>query len=662
MNATLFDAVHADPWAEQLVDLPSLNADASAAIEESIVRQRDVARTKPNELRSFSLVVVGPPGAGKTHLFARLRGRLGPKDVFVHIRPLLNSEMTARFVLYEIAKQLGYATLGSRQIDALVGSLLAHLEGAGSSFPRTFVEEVARLDDAERARRLDEVIEQVLAIWQDLDESYLRRLLAVPFGSAAMQRAGLAWLSGRECDDAQLARLGASSSLEESAVIPALRTLAAVASLGAPIVLVFDQLENLIDGDESKSRLLAYANLAAELVDSARGVVLVHMAIDTEWSRALEPALGGSHRSRIAMRTKSLSLPTRAEREELLRLWAARLPNPAAPFPWPFGERRVLRWCTAPGITPRMLLVECRTALEAGGTDESTEEAAPGEVRDGDGSKARDGAHDALAAEWERQLEEARRALDEVNQEGQCADPARLADGFAVASAFAPPLTVKVKLREPAQLTWGTAAGTVRMALLHQNQPRSLGASLAKLTGLAEKGPVLALRERTRDLPPTWKDTLAKRAAFVAKSHARWVSFEREDAARLLALASLLAAARSGDVTDLIGRKIALEAVRKWVAEALGVPHWPVLVTITAPAEHELDELVEPVGSPATAHAGAAMTVLLRLRVASLDRLVRETARVDRTATRSSVMLELERGRDRVQWVGTALVCIRGEA
>src|SRR5580658_8605702 len=166
MNATLFDAVHADPWDEQLVDLPSLNADASAAIEESIVRQRDVARTKPNELRSFSLVVVGPPGAGKTHLFARLRQRLGPKAVFVHIRPLLNSEMTARFVLQEIAKQLSYATMGLRQTDALVGSLLAHLGGAPAQFPRAFLDDLAHLDGPERTRHLEDALESVLATWQ----------------------------------------------------------------------------------------------------------------------------------------------------------------------------------------------------------------------------------------------------------------------------------------------------------------------------------------------------------------------------------------------------------------------------------------------------------------------------------------------------------------
>jgi hypothetical protein len=663
MNATLFDAVHADPWAEQPVDLPSLNAEASSAIEECIVRQREVARTNPKELRSHSLVVVGPAGAGKTHLFARLRGRLGPKAVFVHIRPLLNSDMTARFVLHEIAKQLGYATMGSRQIDTLVGSLLAHLEGAASTFPQTFLEELARLDEPERVRRLDDVTDRVLDIWQDLDEAYLRRLVAVPFGTPAMQRAGLAWLSGRECDEAQLARIGAPTSMDEAAVVPALRTLAAVASLGAPIVVVFDQLENLVDGDESKSRLLAYGNLASELVDSARGMVLVHMAIDTEWQAALEPSLGASHRSRIAMRTKLLALPTPVEREELLRLWAARVPNPTAPFPWPFGERRITRLCSAPGMTPRMMLVECRAAIESGCVDEPA--AASETNRRPKTPAAPDGAEgerDALASEWGRQLEDARRALDAMAEQGQCADPARIADGFAVAASFAAPLAVEVKLREPAQLAWKTPGGAVRMALLHQNHPRSLGTTLAKLTTLAEKAPVLALRERAHELRPTWKDTLAKRAALLAKKDARWLSFEREDAARLLALASMLSAARSGDVTDLAGRRVALETVRMWVADALGVPSWPVLKAITTPGEGEPDEAADAGPAADAAQSGLAIPLLLRLRVASLDRLVREVGRIDPRATRSSVLSELERASDRVQWFGTALVSVRGDS
>jgi hypothetical protein len=661
MSTTLFEAIHADPWAEQIVDLPSLNADVSTSIEEAIARQRHVARRQPKELRSSSLVVVGPPGAGKTHLFARLRQRLGPKAVFVHIRPLLNSEMTARFVLQEIAKQLSYATMGLRQTDALVGSLLAHLGGAPAQFPRAFLDDLAGLDGAERTRHLEDSLERVLATWQDVDESYLRRLMSVPFDPPATQRATMAWLSGRECDESQLQRVGARSSLHEEAVVPALRTLAAVASLGSPIVIVFDQLENLIDGQESRSRLLAYGNLAAELVDSARGVVLVHMAIDSEWHRAIEPALSGAQQSRIAMRTKALSLPTAHEREELLRLWTAREPNPKSPFPWPFGERRVARWCSAPGMTPRMLLVECRLARESGRSDDDAIMAGHEVVGDGfpvhpAGTEV---LKDSLADEWAKQVESARRTLDELAEQAQCADPARLADGFMSAADFVSNLTLEVNLRAAAQLGWGTNAGKLRMALLHQNHPRSLGSTLAKLATLAEKEVVLALRERVHDLPPTWKDTLAKRAAFVAQGNAKWVLLEREDAARLLALASMLTAARSGDVTDALGRPVPLEGVRRWVADTLDVASWPVLTSLTsAPGELPDDPGDPRVGS---SNPGIALGVLGRLRVASLDRLIREVARVDRSATRASTLLELERASDRVLWIGGTLICMKGE-
>jgi hypothetical protein len=666
MNTDLFEAIHANPWAdaEGLVDLPALNADVSAAIEECVVRQRDVARSEPRALRSHSFVVIGPAGAGKTHLFARLRKRLGPKAVFVHIRPLLNSEMTARFVLGEIAKQLAFTTMGSRQVDALVGSLLAHLEGAASTFPRTFLEEFTRLGEHERARRLEEVIERVFALWQDLDEVYLQRLVSVPFGASASQRAALAWLSGRECDETQLARIGASSSMDESAVVPALRTISSVAALGAPIVLVFDQLENLVDGGDGRSRLLAYGNLASELVDSARGLVLVHMAIDTEWKAAIEPALGASQRSRIAMRTKLLALPTPAERDELLRLWAASVPDAAAPFPWPFGERRVARLRAALGMTPRMMLVECRAALESGAEDD------PAPARDTAGAplgatKPQDGAEsieEALAAEWGRQLDEARRVLDEAAATGQCVDPARLADGLAVASTFAPPLTVDVRLHEPAQLTWKAASGVVRMALLHHTSPRSLGATLAKLAALADKGPLLAVRERVHELRPTWKDTLAKRASLLGKGHAHWVALERDDASRLLALASMTSSARSGDVTDLGGRKVAVEAVRAWVVQALDVPSWPIMRAVLSPGDAPMNDADDGRPMPGPARAGVTLSVLVRLRVASVDRLVREVARIDRQSTRASVLHELEQAREKVRWFGTALVCAREEA
>ena len=343
MTATFLDSLHADPWAEQFVDLPSLNASVSDAIERSIAKIRTVARNEPQALRSSSIVVLGPPGAGKTHLFFAIASGVSDRRQCSCICDRWCIWRSPRASCSsEVVKQLGYVTHGVSgvpQAHTLVGSLLAHLRGKGVFFPNTFLAECEALSDSEREERLDAAVEQVLGVWQEADESYLRRLLQVPFAkTTAMQRALLAWLSGRDCDLTQLQRIGATASLGEEMALSALRTLSAVASLGAPIVLVFDQLENLVDAEGPGARLLAYANLTAELVDSMRGLVLVHMALDTEWSRGIEPALNLSQRSRLLMARETLSLPAPKEREELLRLWIERLPDPPLPYPWPFSR------------------------------------------------------------------------------------------------------------------------------------------------------------------------------------------------------------------------------------------------------------------------------------------------------------------------------------
>ena len=660
MTAAFLDSLHADPWAADLVDLPSLNGSASGAIETSIASTRSVARSEPAALRSKSLVVLGPPGAGKTHLFARLRRRLGPRAVFVHVRPLVHTEMTPRFVLGEVVKQLGYATHGVSglpQAHAMVGSLLAHLSGEDVFFPSAFLAECEALSDSDRDDRLDAAVEQVLAIWQEVDESYLRRLLQVPFAKTpAMQRALLAWLSGRDCDVTQLQRIGATASLGEEVVLPGLRTLSAVSSLGAPIVVVFDQLENLVDADGPGSRLLAYANLTAELVDSMRGLVLVHMALDTEWARGIEPALNLSQRSRLLMARETLSLPTPKEREELLRLWIERLPERPLPFPWPFNDAQASRLCQRPGITPRMLLVECRRAFngEASELDDPPETTTETTTL---GSEERLG----LAAEWEERLAAAQAAADEALEQRSCLDPSRLADGILACGQFLEgPTFESIKPADGVQLRLIRSSGNARIALLHQSHFKSLGSAIAKLTTFAERERVIVLRERAHDLPPTWKDTLAKRSALLATGQARWIWVEREDEVRLLALDSLLQASRSGDLTDEHGRPIGPAAVAEWATAKLQIPSWPVLRDILG-AENEADEpeaKPEPSGA-SSANPGTALALLRRLRIASLDRVVREVTRVDPLATRTSVIAELEQSSAEVRWFGRTIIGAR---
>lgn len=649
MSRAFLDAVHADPWSDDFVDLTALNAGASETIEEAIAKLRTTAREEPRALRSTSLVVLGSPGAGKTHLFSRLRRRIGPRAVFVHIRPLVHAEMSPRFLLNEIVSQLAHSTQGLPQISALVGSLLAHLDGAGTGFPTTFLEAYEHLPETAREERLDADLERALEIWPDLDESFMSRLLRAPFAKGPTRRALLAWLSGRDCDVAQLQRIGATASLSDDVAPIAIRTLAMVAAPGAPIVLVFDQLENLVESGAAGSRLLAYAHLTSELVDTVRGLTLVHMALDSEWDRGIEPALNASQRSRLVMRRETLALPNGKEREELLRLWCEKLPDAAEPFPWPLGEARVARLKAQPGLTPRMLLLECRRALDG---EPDVEPGAPpsSEERVAD-------VDDGLHGEWQGCLNRSRRAVSEAAEQRVALDAARLADGLLSAGRFLQGAEITPDKQGRGRLTLKAGKQPAHIAILSEGHPKSLGSVLSKLTTLAKDASVIAIRERAHELPPTWKDTLAKRRALLASGRARWVNLDAEDCANLLALGELLQAAKSGDVTNAQGEALSEQVVVDWVASSAGVGTWRVMADLlAAPTDAETPDPEPAAAVGASEHS---LLTLRRLRIASIDRLVREVLRVEPKATRASVQAELEAAGKRVGWFGRAIVCVR---
>jgi hypothetical protein len=686
-----FDSVHADPWAQDFLDLPTLNARATGAVEEAVEHVRRTARAEASGLRSTSIVILGPPGAGKTHLFARLRRKLGPRGVFVLIRPLVHAEMTPRFVLGEIVRQLAFTVpRGLSQTHALVGSLLGRLDGVGPGFPSMVLAEYAELSPPERAERLVVAVERMLALWPELDEGYLTRLLEVPFAPAVTGRALLAWLSGADCDESQLERIGAATSLGETRSLPALRTLAAACALGAPIVLVFDQLENLMDASGAGLRLRAYANLASEYVDTMRGSVLVHLALDSEWDRGIEPTFNMAQRSRIVMRRELLSLPKSAEREALLRLYYQQVRRPKAAFPWPLGATRVERLCHDPGYTPRMLLTEFRDALDlvndelaAGAAQAPARErgAAPASEPASASSAAPESAPRSrpdrrdIASDWLLRLRSAREAVRTAEGERVPLHAARLADGVLALGRFVPGLVVTPKAKPPAQLTLEVGDELERVAILQESNHRSLAAVLSRLARLTDQGNVVALRERARDLPPSWTETRSRRTALLATERARWIDIDAEDCARILALASFLQAARSGDVTDSRGQSVLEHEVVEWIQATLDVASWPLALALRGDhsnAEEVDDEgpergvpesFIQELGGKGRRELPTerltALPTLQKLRVASFERLVREVLRVDPEATRASVLAELDAAGDNVRWLGRSIVFLR---
>jgi hypothetical protein len=690
-----FEHNHADPWAASFVDLATLNQGASDAIARAIESVTKAARQGSTELPSQSLLLLAPAGAGKTHLFARLRRKLGPRAVFVLIRPLIGTEMTPRYVLGEIIAHLNKDSVTPsgvtfRQLDTLVGASLAHLDGDPPNMPRAFLDRCAQWDEAERERRLDEALEKLLDRYPDLDETYLARLLRTPFMPKPTQRAALAWLGGRELEEAQLSRLGVTEPLREERIVRALQALGVFAAPGAPIVLVFDQLENLVDPEGTGARVRAYANLVAELFDTMRGFVLVQMALDTEWKAAIEPALTLAQKTRLGMQAELLALPKPEEARELLRLWTEQLPDRPEPFPWPFGERRVKRWCETPGMTPRMLMIACKQALAEGPGDDpepeepaaSSFEAATATERGQTWIDEIELRRDALLDAWREHVELARKALDEAEADRRGADPARLIGGIACALRFADGAKVgRIDARGPIHVEVDTADGpTTGICILHQSHPRSTVSALEKAAA-AMTGPkarsVVVVRERALDFPPTWRQTLAKQAAII-RHGARWEWLERDDTTNLLALESFVAAARSRDIEDAQGRVIAENDVMDWIRQELTVTAWPplrALFAASAPGAGEDDPLpasgarpsggaAEAKAREATTQADAGATVatiracLANLRVASLERLVREVVRIRGSATRAEVVAALEQMADGVVWFGRSILAL----
>jgi hypothetical protein len=378
------------------------------------------------------------------------------------------------------------------------------------------------------------------------------------------------------------------------------------------------------------------------------------------------------------MRRELLSLPRASEREELLRLFAERLPEPREAFPWPLRAATLARLRAGPGITPRMLLVEFRRALEGGAVEEPEPSAVtPGVPQ----PEQTEGAADAppelpavreLDAEWQRQLDDARSLVHGASEAREPVDAARLADGLLATAQFLPGLRPCAAQKPPAALRIEHGTESEWLALIQGSNHRTVASALTKLRALSQQGRVVAMRERARELPPTWKDTRNKLGELLATGRARWVDIDPEDCARVLALAALLQAARSGEVTDATGAPATEAAVREWVAESLSVESWPIgaelqprsasqaeAVPGDAPPAKVASEVHPVPAAGVTAATGGALQTLRRLRVASLDRLVREVVRADPRSSRAVVLAELKAAGHRVGWFGRSIVCLR---
>jgi len=651
--------ITAEPWGE-VRDLEELHAGATGAILQAVTILKAGAGT-PGGRRPMPLVVLGTAGIGKTHLFSRLRRRLGKGAILVHIRPIMSAEMTPRYVLGEIFRQLGQTSGGARQIDNLVGATLARGWDGTAEQADDGLELLRALGTQGRRENLDLLGSRLLERMPDLDDGYLEPLLNAPFMDTRTLNAALAWLGGRDISEAQAGRIGVQLPLAEDRVLPALRTVARLAAPCAPLVVVFDQLENLVQA-EGHGRIQAYGNLIMELVDEVRDLVIVQMSLDSEWTHGIRPVLSLTQRARVEGSTHTLEMPSPNQAEQLVRLWMTDFPAPAAPFPWPFQGAEITGLAER-GATPRMLLQALQQRLDG-------VPLADDEVQD---------AGDALLAQaWEDGLRRARAEIDAQDAAGQNVVPEVLADGLIQLAGQVPGFRL-LEARGPGDLRLATPRGEVRVALIHQPRPRAIASALGHLA--AVPGRKLGLREFWRPFKPTW--TVSRNNLAILQEAGGWHWLERGDAAQLLALDGLLKAAASGDLSGPGGLPFATAQVRDWVQRALALPAWGITQAL-AQGGRGAEEETASGPAPAIAEDGPgrtrptaagrgpatpgprpdalpacfALQRLHQLRVASVDRLLQEGRRADPALTRKGLLAELASAPAGLLWIGDHIVCL----
>jgi hypothetical protein len=662
----------ADPWETDLFDVASINAEVSDRIFaelQRVTRETDDTAKTP---RASVTIALGTAGAGKTHLFARLRNRVGLAACFVHVRPLFATMPTPRLVLGQILDALGTRSTpnGLSQIDVLAGAALGRALGIGRR-PNVAIDDLR--DAPDRDARLAAAAESLERQVQGLHGPTLRHVLRMPFADGMERQARLRLLEGEELTDEEAASLGMRNEfpvkLPDAHVPRAISTLSRLASLGAPLVVAFDQLENLDPGGDA-SRVLAFGHLLAELYDTAPGMVVLLLSLDDLWRHRIAPALPEAVRARIGRETRALRNPTPEEKDALLAGWRERDPSLAGkPFPAPFSETSWNSWRAETSATPRILLEE----LDAWAAGERSDAPAPG-VEGAAGIEGIEGVDGVAASAAGAAASDVDPAMAVDDALARHIAEAHDEIGRAGATHPVPAERLRAALHQLlllAKASVTSAEGEMEfeharkrrcVVMAQQSHHISLAAALKRAL---DNPAAVAIRETRVPLPESW--TVCRKLQSQLAAAGRWRSLEVSEMAWVLGLHDLVAAGRSGDVVASGGKAVAPGEVEARCA-------------VLAKEGPLLHSLVAPFARPARGGARATTTkksatsrgddaapdapvtsasmVVARLGVASVDRVLREVRRKQPDATRAGTLAALENDPN-VEILGPSMVAWR---
>ncbi|MEW6235354.1 MAG: hypothetical protein AB1656_08215 [Candidatus Omnitrophota bacterium] len=252
-----------NPW-EGIADVPAIHANVSDEIGRFVTQlQNDPAR------KSFSAIIYGFAGAGKSHLLSRIRSMLGERVYFTYVMPMAGNYDYWKFLQRQIVASLlrryppnpKYSYLHyliCRGIEKTLPNNLALDSGFFENLQSNPINLLYYIhQDSEFINRaVSSIIEFLESNGFRIDEGNLRVLIA--FLNPDLHNAAEKWLRCLGLENEECALLGlsqdyANEDFDDGMARQFILDLFSWSSFDRPIVLCFDQLDFLPIPDKSKN-------------------------------------------------------------------------------------------------------------------------------------------------------------------------------------------------------------------------------------------------------------------------------------------------------------------------------------------------------------------------------------------------------------------------
>lgn len=361
-----------DAWSRPVVDVPAIHKDVS-----------DLCLTLLDEVRTLhkrrSVLIHGSAGSGKTHVLARFReatAAADPPAFFSYVRLATNPNQIRRHLRTCFVRDLCRKdTAGVAVLEAVLLESLAR-ETGGVRDPATDRRqlETLRSDPNQWGERREAFDDMCLRL--GLDYQLARACKLILLGRNRQEI--IHWLKCGALPDDTREQLGFDAEPDhddsvdpEQIASAVIRQLVALVTETRPLVICFDQLEAVQITPSDQTGLLAFGRLAAELFDTANGILLI-TCVQTSLLPQLKTLIPPGDFHRFAQHEKVLGSLTEEQARSLIcaRLDSSpvfkgdprRLDDPL----WPVGSDRLKKFLGEGDRSPRRLCAICREALPGG--------------------------------------------------------------------------------------------------------------------------------------------------------------------------------------------------------------------------------------------------------------------------------------------------------